>query len=136
MFLFVLFCVLLCFCWVCNCYVSSCQKDLLADFLEARGLPLKAAIVRNFPAKRLQMSWRDTMNTKDCGVFTMRHMESYVGQSVKNWDCGLRRGDPSQLKQLRRKYLHAISTSEFNTHRDSNIMRAVAFVEQLTSVRE
>lgn len=103
------------------------QKDLFAEFLEARDLPLKATFVRNMPAIRLQMPWRDTLNTQDCGVFAMRHMESYEGQRVKDWDCGLRKGDKSQLKQLRMHYLWTLATYEFNKHRDTNMERAIEF---------
>lgn len=43
------------------------------------------------------MSWRNNVNTVDSGVFLMQHMESYVGQSVKLWDCDLSRGNQSQI---------------------------------------
>lgn len=74
------------------------QKDLFSVFLESKGLGLKAAVVRNMDPKRLQMPWRDAVNKRDCGVFTMRHMESFEGQAVKVWDCGLRKGNSDQLR--------------------------------------
>lgn len=49
--------------------------------------------MRNMDPKRLQMPWRDAVNKRDCGVFTMRHMESFEGQDAKDWGCSLNKGD-------------------------------------------
>lgn len=38
---------------------------------------------------RLSMSWRTENNSCDCGVFCMRHMETYFGEEVFEWQCGL-----------------------------------------------
>ncbi|KAI3793946.1 hypothetical protein L1987_36569 [Smallanthus sonchifolius] len=38
--------------------------------------------------KRFEMPWRTTVNNKDCGIFMMRHMETYMGEEEKAWHCG------------------------------------------------
>uniref|UniRef100_A0A251VEI3 Ulp1 protease family, C-terminal catalytic domain-containing protein n=1 Tax=Helianthus annuus TaxID=4232 RepID=A0A251VEI3_HELAN len=39
----------------------------------------------------MKMSWQTEKNFVDCGVFAMRHMETYTGKHVskKEWDSGL-----------------------------------------------
>lgn len=39
--------------------------------------------------KRLPLPWRNETNKVDCGIYTMQHMETYVGQCVKDWKIGL-----------------------------------------------
>ncbi|MFS8017410.1 hypothetical protein Hanom_Chr15g01380041 [Helianthus anomalus] len=59
------------------------------------------------------MEWRTTSNMVDCGIFAMRHMETYMGQIV-GWTYGLEKEDvPNQLQQrqlndLRMKYIAKI----------------------------
>ncbi|KAH6766684.1 hypothetical protein C2S52_017667 [Perilla frutescens var. hirtella] len=70
---------------------------------------------------RLQMSWRTSTNKTDCGVFVMRHMETYMGDAVRNWRSGLRAKNEMQLKYLRIKYCAAVLTAECNIHRQRNV---------------
>ncbi|PWA71630.1 ulp1 protease family, C-terminal catalytic domain-containing protein [Artemisia annua] len=69
----------------------------------------------------LLMSWRTEENCIDCGVFMMRHMETYMGyNSAKNWKCGLKDEGPEQQNQiyeLRKKYLSKILRSDINIKR-------------------
>ncbi|XP_019158184.1 PREDICTED: uncharacterized protein LOC109154897 [Ipomoea nil] len=51
----------------------------------------------------------------DCGVFAMRHMETYVGQSIASWDCGLPRGDARVLLALCVQYVFEILMFQSNT---------------------
>lgn len=69
------------------------------------------------PAERLNMSWRDGKNKVDCGIYAIRHMETYMGNGVSDWKCGLKKGDKKQMANLRIKYLYNILTSEHNAER-------------------
>nr|GMD29287.1 zinc finger BED domain-containing protein RICESLEEPER 2-like [Ipomoea batatas] len=51
------------------------------------------------------------------GVYVMCHMETYVGQGVSKWVCGLTKGDTAKLQQHRLHYMKEITTSEYNLHR-------------------
>ncbi|MFS7966949.1 hypothetical protein Hanom_Chr09g00780011 [Helianthus anomalus] len=68
-----------------------------------------ARILKSAPVVRQQMDWRTTSNVIDCGIFAMRHMETYMGQ-MTDWGCGLAKEDaPNELQQkqlndLRMKY--------------------------------
>nr|KAJ0228453.1 hypothetical protein LSAT_V11C100010090 [Lactuca sativa] len=75
---------------------------------------------KNLTPIRLIMPWRTVYNKKDCGVFAMRHMESYFGEKGSKWKCGLPKEGTSQekiLEKLRMKYTTTILTSEINTKR-------------------
>ncbi|MFS7912024.1 hypothetical protein Hanom_Chr02g00124981 [Helianthus anomalus] len=56
------------------------------------------------------MDWRTESNVIDCGIFAMRHMETYMGQ-LAGWECGLAKENASndlqqkQLNELRIKYI-------------------------------
>nr|GMD57203.1 zinc finger BED domain-containing protein RICESLEEPER 2-like [Ipomoea batatas] len=78
--------------------------------------------------KRMQMSWHDSKNKTDCEVYLMRHMESFVGQGVSNWDCGLVKGDYSTLHKLRLQYMKEVAVSEYNLHRARNLRRAYLLI--------
>nr|GMC78947.1 uncharacterized protein LOC109150412 [Ipomoea batatas] len=73
-------------------------KDLLSVFLDDEVDFIYRATVRRFVPTRMQMQWRDARNKVDCGVFAMRHMESFLGQSVNAWECGLQTGDTRELQ--------------------------------------
>ncbi|MFS7963320.1 hypothetical protein Hanom_Chr08g00736701 [Helianthus anomalus] len=63
------------------------------------------------------MDWRTLQNGCGCGVFTMRHMETYKGKSP--WNSGFENEDKkkiqdSQLQFLRYRYLSKIVLSDYN----------------------
>nr|GMD04300.1 zinc finger BED domain-containing protein RICESLEEPER 2-like [Ipomoea batatas] len=78
--------------------------------------------------KRMQMSWRDSKNKTDCRVYLMRHMESFVGQGVSDWDCSLVKGDYNTLHKLRLQYMKEVAVSEYNLHRARNLRRAYLLI--------
>lgn len=83
--------------------------------MHAKMLPLEPEI--------LEMSWQTDNNYVDCGVFAMRHMETYTGKNVnkKEWDCGLSKESAEQQKELvelRYKYLSKILLSDINLAKD------------------
>ncbi|XP_071695838.1 uncharacterized protein [Rutidosis leptorrhynchoides] len=67
---------------------------------------------------RLRMPWRTAKNGVDCGVFLMRHMETFPGSGMAGWDAGFAKEDDPQNEQLlglRHKYLAKILLWEFNS---------------------
>ncbi|KAJ0497769.1 putative Ulp1 protease family catalytic domain, papain-like cysteine peptidase superfamily [Helianthus annuus] len=82
--------------------------------------------------KRKEMDWRTKNNGVDCGVFMMRHLETYKGDQ-KPWATGFVNEDEvnnrqkAQLHLLRTRYLSKIILSEHNMHRLKIIKMANAF---------
>lgn len=67
--------------------------------------------------ERLHIDWATSGNIVDTGVFTMRHMETWMGKTDVKWDCGLsieRKKIKSKIAVLRKKYAAAILSSESN----------------------
>ncbi|KAK6162772.1 hypothetical protein DH2020_002613 [Rehmannia glutinosa] len=85
-----------------------------------------ASVVRKFTPCRLCMPWRDTTNKVDCGIYVMRHMESYMGGGTKGWDCGLEKNNASQLSNLRTKYSAAIILHHSNELKDRSLISLVS----------
>ncbi|GKE16762.1 ulp1 protease family, C-terminal catalytic domain-containing protein, partial [Tanacetum coccineum] len=57
--------------------------------------------------ERIEMSWKTEYNVIDCGIFMMRHMETFMGYA-KNWKCGFKNEGwehKTQIYDLRKKYL-------------------------------
>ncbi|GJS63140.1 peptidase C48, SUMO/sentrin/Ubl1 [Tanacetum coccineum] len=70
-------------------------------------------------AKILKLKWKTKTNFRDCGIFTMLHMESYSGQTASTWDCGLVSESKLQcdmLRRLRFKFATKILLHEINVH--------------------
>ncbi|KAM0036687.1 putative Ulp1 protease family catalytic domain, papain-like cysteine peptidase superfamily [Helianthus debilis subsp. tardiflorus] len=82
-------------------------KQAFEGYLERISHP-KAANMKATPINRLKMSWRTCFNGIDCGIFLMRHMETYMGEDAKDYHCGFveeKTGlQQKQIEGLRRKY--------------------------------
>nr|GMD60403.1 uncharacterized protein LOC109155335 [Ipomoea batatas] len=98
--------------------VPTTLKTMLADYFHLKEDDAKSKLVRGLTPARLRMSWRDNNNKVDCGVFAMRHMETYMGKGTKGWDCGLEKENKEQLNNTRVKYLAGIVNSPINEFRE------------------
>nr|GMC95618.1 uncharacterized protein LOC109155623 isoform X2 [Ipomoea batatas] len=104
---------------------------LLSMFLDFVKLDLIAVKLGNIRPKRMQMKWRDSTHSSDSGVYTMRHMESYFGQGVKEWSLGLQKGDRRPLSELRKRFAHNILMADINVHKVSIAKRAWAYKDKI-----
>ncbi|WOG86496.1 hypothetical protein DCAR_0205707 [Daucus carota subsp. sativus] len=55
------------------------------NYISQNGNPGLAARVRRLKPCYLSMPWQTTKNSTDCGIFLMRHMETFKGDH-KNWN--------------------------------------------------
>nr|GMC82520.1 uncharacterized protein LOC109168900 [Ipomoea batatas] len=99
------------------------MQDMLQEFF-TKSHPGRSILCAGVEPKIMQMPWRDVNNKIDCGVYLMRHMETYTSQVVSAWDCGLVKGEYSMLQKLRIKYMNELVLSDYNLHRSSNLARA------------
>ncbi|KAK1396116.1 hypothetical protein POM88_005979 [Heracleum sosnowskyi] len=68
----------------------------------------------------------------DCGIFVMRHMESYMGQPWTGWETGLDKESVKQrgqLVDLCRMYCHDILGNALNANREKVIKRATDYMK-------
>ncbi|GJS21924.1 hypothetical protein Tco_0450556 [Tanacetum coccineum] len=109
-------------------YKQPCDllKKLFASHLRLYGHERHSKIGR-LKARIPKLKWKTKANVKDCGIFTMLHMESYMGQTAKTWDCGLVAESKQQcdmLRQLRLKFATKILLHESNVHTQKMIRYA------------
>ena len=98
--------------------IFKLQKEIVCDYLEVE-YPTMHPKMSPLEPEIMKMSWQTEKNFVDCGVFAMRHMETYTGKHVskKEWDSGLSKESPEQdkeLVELRYKYLSKILLSDIN----------------------
>ena len=98
------------------------HKAYIVEFLKSIHSPL-AGKVAKFKSGSVVTQWQDASNSTCCGIYCMRHLETYIGNG-KMWRCGLTKGNaPEALRKLRIKYLYRILTSELNELRDDLLSR-------------
>ncbi|CAI9283923.1 unnamed protein product [Lactuca saligna] len=94
------------------------MKNFFVRYFKAINHPRANAISKEcIKPQRLEMSWRTVKNKVDCGVFAMRHMETYMGQPLSKWKSGLHKESAVQqttLENLRQRYTLIMLTSEIN----------------------
>ncbi|XP_057250662.1 uncharacterized protein LOC130591381 [Beta vulgaris subsp. vulgaris] len=101
--------------------LESKYRDYPWKVLEAFSLFLHRAEykcyrhVAKFKIRLIERPWRSNMNIVDCGVYAMRHMETYHAQN--NWDCGLYSDNFEGLKKLRIQYCIDLLTDNANDKR-------------------
>lgn len=65
---------------------------------------IRSKQLRNARVVRLQMKWRTENNKVDCGVFAMNHMETYMGNGLRNWQCRFSTETVSKTNNCKCKY--------------------------------
>ncbi|CAH1431616.1 unnamed protein product [Lactuca virosa] len=87
------------------------------------------------PRQIPQLTWSTVNNTTDCGIFTMRHMETFMGGNIRDFKTGFKSeslAQDNQLSRLRVIYLCKILNSDYNLLKDS-ILHQVAEFQKLTA---
>ena len=76
----------------------------MAAYLKSVGHE-KADDIKGITPVRMQMKWRTKDNGIDCGIFCMRHMERYDGETVEKWNCGFHEEyeEPAIIKKGKNK---------------------------------
>ncbi|CAH1425974.1 unnamed protein product [Lactuca virosa] len=108
--------------------LSHIIKTYILDYLRSQNHP-KTEMSHLMP-HRLEMPWRTINNHIDCGVFTRRHMETYMGGSMNEFKVGFKNkslAKDDQLAKLRTKYLYKIITQEYNVHKDVVLQKVDQF---------
>ncbi|KAL8199554.1 hypothetical protein R6Q57_013122 [Mikania cordata] len=92
------------------------QKHVVVEYLHNWKHP-KAEQLEALEITRLQLKWVTSGNIKDSGVFTMRHMECFIGCPESEFKCGFAEtaaGISNQIGALRKKYAARILLSKIN----------------------
>ncbi|KAK9075777.1 hypothetical protein SSX86_004106 [Deinandra increscens subsp. villosa] len=78
----------------------------------------------------VDMPWKTQKNFIDCGIFLMRHMETYFGD-LKKWKSELseEKNQNDELKDLRCKYVAKLLTSDINLQNASIVQEMKNFLK-------
>ena len=96
------------------------QFDFLSRYLEEVGHPMANVLRNDLQPEDIATPWKTIENSTDCGIFAMRHMETYKGGGIGNWRCGFKKEgiqQRAQISRLRRRYARKMLMSPINTHR-------------------
>ncbi|GKC22228.1 hypothetical protein Tco_1024378, partial [Tanacetum coccineum] len=80
--------------------------------------------------KLVEFPWKTTYNSHDCGVFVMRHMETYLGKG--NFLKEFKKEGPGQkvqLNMMRAKYMVKILLMSFNEKKKTLLKQAQAYIK-------
>ncbi|MFS7902384.1 hypothetical protein Hanom_Chr01g00010651 [Helianthus anomalus] len=105
------------------------HKDVFVKYLRTISHPKSSEFDRVIP-RRLEIEWATIGNSVDCGVFAMRHTETWFGETDVKWDSGFplaHTQKKSSLTRLRKKYTCKIISSEANLRRNEVMGEAVAW---------
>ena len=80
------------------------SRKYLADALMKFRRPKLAGMIRKCSTHLLSMPWRGIFNRVDCGVYLMRHMETFFGDKDKDWDCRFTARGNKNVEMLRIKF--------------------------------
>ncbi|KAK1401976.1 hypothetical protein POM88_001581 [Heracleum sosnowskyi] len=106
--------------------IPSILHSHFVKYLQLKGFQVLAQMIRKLKPSYLSMPWQTKSNSADCGIFVMRHMETYKGDT-KNWETELRNegfGQYKQIIKLRSKYNNAIMSSNINERKDEIMAEA------------
>lgn len=94
------------------------QKKFFGRYLEeVNHQKAKQMSNPNLTINLLDMPWKTKNNKTDCGIFAMRHMETFKGQTDGKYSCGFPKEGGSQdvmLDRVRSKYAHRLIMSDIN----------------------
>ncbi|GJU46663.1 ulp1 protease family, C-terminal catalytic domain-containing protein [Tanacetum coccineum] len=78
--------------------------------------------------KLVEFPWKTTYNSHDCGVFVIRHMETYLGKVIfyKN---SRKKDQKVQLNMMRTKYMVKILLMSFNEKKKTLLKQAQEYIK-------
>ncbi|KAG6392635.1 hypothetical protein SASPL_146859 [Salvia splendens] len=99
-------------------------KDMFeAYFIEKKMLDISENVNKS-SINFLPLEWATSTNNKDCGVYLMRYMETYVGKKGSEWDIGFSGRSVKIPQILRGRYCYTMISSIYNNQRSPMLQLA------------
>ena len=119
-------------------YYFFIQKKLFVRFLHFVVHDMREKL-HDDKTSFLKMDWQTKENVNDCGIFVMRHMETFKGRPMTRWQCGIinkeSKEQSKQLNNLRRKYATKILLSDMNVKKRYFIGEAEEFEKKPREIK-
>ncbi|MFS7933360.1 hypothetical protein Hanom_Chr04g00378811 [Helianthus anomalus] len=104
-------------------------KDVAVKYLKRVRHPRCYDIAARHPV-RLEIGCATIVNYEDCGIYTMRHMETWMVIIEDRWEVGFPTNmakEKTKIAKLRKKYAVKLITSEANKHRERILKEAYQY---------
>ncbi|XP_056685415.1 uncharacterized protein [Spinacia oleracea] len=96
--------------------------DAFAKYMGTFGYDVEP--MQKYEMNLLKMKWRSTKDYTNCGVYVMKHMETYTGDPRHEWICDLKANDTNQIRKLRVTFCGLLMLSKQIEKHESNINEA------------
>ncbi|PWA49470.1 hypothetical protein CTI12_AA482120 [Artemisia annua] len=100
--------------------IAEVVRQNFAAYMRAMN-HVNAEAIDKAELRRPEFLWETDNRPNDCGIFAMRHMETYMGTPIVYWKSGFvaeGKKQVTQLGKLRRKYVTRLLLAECNTQKD------------------
>ncbi|KAG6387330.1 hypothetical protein SASPL_152517 [Salvia splendens] len=87
-------------------------------------------MLRKAKTELLEFKWKTNGITEDCGVYAMRHMETYMGTKVNDWKGDLTNKSSKSFQLLCAKFITAMVYSNENKVVDYMMRTATSHLEE------
>ncbi|XP_057769044.1 uncharacterized protein LOC130989101 [Salvia miltiorrhiza] len=104
--------------------VPSMLRNMFVDFMEKNGHSKRVQKLKKASIDMLDLPWVDPENDTDCGIYVMRHMETFKGEYSGKWITGMKRNSKQQMRYMRVKYCAAIVGASSNLLKDNILSEA------------
>ncbi|XP_056691771.1 uncharacterized protein [Spinacia oleracea] len=96
--------------------------DAFAKYMGTFGYEVEP--MQKYEMNLVKMKWRSMKDYTNCGVYVMKHMETYTGDPEHEWICDLKANDTNQIRKLRVTFCGLLMLSKQNEMHESNINEA------------
>ncbi|KVH99370.1 hypothetical protein Ccrd_022399 [Cynara cardunculus var. scolymus] len=118
-------------------FITDILQRLMTMHLNAVGHPAGREL-DEIGQERLRMDWQTQNNFDDCGVFAMRHMETYMG-NVRTWNTSLSKEGKTQeiqIASLRMKYVAKLLVNNYNKKKEYVVKEVEKFQSMDEAIRK
>ncbi|XP_071716702.1 uncharacterized protein [Rutidosis leptorrhynchoides] len=111
-------------------------KSIFVEYLKSIG-NVKANDIEEADFEAPELKWGTRKNVVDCGIFVMRHMETFAGGHLSRWDCDICEENRAQkfiLTKLRKKYVTKLLLSNENKQKTKVLLDARSYANSLKAL--
>ncbi|XP_021741910.1 uncharacterized protein LOC110708108 [Chenopodium quinoa] len=90
-----------------------------AEYLKGLGYE-DADSIEKYKVVLQKMKWRSNEHYTNCGVYIMKHMETFTADPNEEWVCDLKPNNVNQIRKLRVQYTAELMLNEGNRQSQNN----------------
>ncbi|XP_021732641.1 uncharacterized protein LOC110699439 [Chenopodium quinoa] len=99
-----------------------------AEYLKGLGYE-DADSIEKYKVVLQKMKWRSNEDYTNCGVYIMKHMETFTADPNEEWVCDLKPNNVNQIRKLRVQYTVELMLNEGNRQSQNNRRAARRFAQ-------